>query len=181
MPNGIEKHMDLNTKLHEIFLNTNDWLKFAEAKTATLLAGNGVLIFGILRILKDEKYGQTIELYSIFVIVQLILSLVICLIAFIPSLEMPWLFKKHLRAENENLIYFEHIACHTPTSYIVAVSESIDKKEATYTNYDVMLSGQIITNSVITVKKYKFFKIAIWLTLSAIVTPLIVLVLYELK
>lgn len=171
----------MDAKLNEIFSNTNDWLKFAEVKSATLLAGNGVLVFGILRLLKDEEYGQIITIYSWVVIAQLILSLVVCLVSFIPSLKMPWLFKQNSKVNNENLIYFEHIARHTPTSYLSALSKAFDSNQISYTQYERMLSGQIITNSVITVKKYKLFKIAIWFTLSAIVTPLGALFLYEFK
>jgi|AntRauMFilla1563_2_1112583.scaffolds.fasta_scaffold20749_4 hypothetical protein len=54
----------MDEKLKEIFSNINDWLKFADAKSATLIAGNGALIFGMGRLISSFKpegndhYGQ---------------------------------------------------------------------------------------------------------------------------
>lgn len=171
----------METRLQEIFKNTNDWLKFAEAKSAALMAGNGVLAFGVLRLLQNEDYGKVMVIYSFLAILQLALSFVISLTSFIPSLEMPWLFKNTSKVRNENLIYFEHIASHSPKSYLIALSHAINEKDTAYTKFEQMIASQIITNSVITVKKYKLFKIAAWLTLSSIATPLGAFFLYKLK
>ena len=58
----------MEDKLKDIFENVNNWLKFAEAKNATIVAGNGLLIFGICRLLKDTSINEWILYYIYFVI-----------------------------------------------------------------------------------------------------------------
>ena len=45
------EYLLLDDKLKDIFTIVNDWLKFAEAKSATLIAANAGLIFGIGRLI----------------------------------------------------------------------------------------------------------------------------------
>lgn len=171
----------LDSKLNTIFSNINDWLKFAEGKAAALIAANGALIFGILRQLKDEDCGALITVYAIIVIFQLAVSFILCLVSFIPALKIPWLFKENNTSEADNLFYFQHIANYTPLKYLSVLAKSLDLKKDSFTKYEQMLSAQIIANSVISVRKYKLFKVAIWFTLSAIATPIGAVVLYEIK
>lgn len=71
--------------LEYVFSNVNDWLKFAEAKSATLLAVNGVVLFGILRLVNDLQ----LKLYASCVAgvgcIFFVSSLLLCLSSFIPS------------------------------------------------------------------------------------------------
>ena len=171
----------MDSKLSEIFSNINDWLKFAETKNATLLAGNGVLIFGIIRLIKEGDYSFILVLYVFFVISQLLISFVFCLVSFIPSLEMPWIFKSNTKNDNGNLLYFDDISKYTPISYINDLKKALNIDKEDFTSYEKMLVEQIIVNSVIASKKYKLFKISIWFTLSAIVSPIGAFFLYKLK
>ena len=42
---------NITQQLYQVFNNVNDWLKFAEAKNAMLIAFNGASIFGIIKLL----------------------------------------------------------------------------------------------------------------------------------
>src|SRR5690554_7337941 len=83
--------------LEYIFSNVNDWLKFAEAKSATLLAANGVVLFGILRLVKDLEMNA-VTMLSLFIgCICFSISLILCLSSFVPSLTMPWVHKSTIK------------------------------------------------------------------------------------
>ena len=171
----------MEKKLESIFGNINDWLKFAETKSATLIAFDGLVIFGILRILKDVQLKSEHELYVYIVITQLIISLLIALTSLIPNLSMPWFFKKKQPSETDNLLYFEDIAKYTKSTYLHALYQATGQEARTITPYEKMMTHQIIVNSVIARRKYKLFKLAIWVLLSAIVTPIGAFILFEIR
>ena len=168
----------MEDRLFKIFNNTNDWLKFAETKFASLLAGNGVLIFGILRLLKWQETPFLLKIYIIIVLVQLILSFIFCLVSFIPSLELPWLYKAQNPTDSDNLLFFMDISKYSPIHYLNKLTSSLKTTNHDHSDYEIMISKQIITNSVIASRKYKLFKISIWFTVSSIVTPFGAIVIY---
>jgi hypothetical protein len=56
-------------KLKDIFENVNNWLKFAEAKNATLIAGNGLLIFGVLKTIHEVNINIYLLYYIYFCLI----------------------------------------------------------------------------------------------------------------
>lgn len=106
LPLSVKRNNSLDEQLKNIFSNINDWLKFAETKTATLLTGNGLLIFGILRTIKGQEITQTQTSIICFALLVLILSLLTCLISFIPSLKLPWLVTTKKPTEKDKLLFF---------------------------------------------------------------------------
>lgn len=159
--------------LEYIFSNVNDWLKFAEAKSATLLAANGVVLFGILRLVKDLEMNA-VTMLSLFIgCICFSISLILCLSSFVPSLTMPWVHKKYNKTVNDNLLFFGHIENYTPSAYLEAVRISCGKEKEDKDDYQKMLAQQIITNSVITSYKYSVFKKSIWLTLIGLVAVIV--------
>ena len=77
----------MNKDLLEIHNNVKDWLKFAEAKNAMIIAFNGASIFGISK-MPILDYGNSFgfwEWYFLFSIVFLVFSTLTALISFIPS------------------------------------------------------------------------------------------------
>ena len=44
---------NIEKKLNQIFVNVNEWLKFAEAKNGVLFAFNGAAVIGVLSLYKD--------------------------------------------------------------------------------------------------------------------------------
>ena len=163
----------MDEKLNDIFSNINDWLKYAEAKTATLIAGNAALIFGISKIILSNEVDGNFEKYLIFCCFLCSLSLSLCLLSVIPALSMPWDSKLSDKSEKDSVIYFGDIAKYSPLTYLNLLAKKTDSKNEIFTEYQKDLAYQIIINSVIAFKKYNYFKVAIWFTLSAIVSPLI--------
>jgi hypothetical protein len=174
--------MKLYNILNDNLSKINDWLRFSEAKAATLIAGNGVLIFGILRLIKDGHYNQLLVVYVGLVIFQLFISLVLCLVSFIPTLELKWFTGNSCSVNGtNNLVYFNDICQLSPIEYLESINKANGLIFNDFSAYEKMLSNQIVTNSKIVTRKMKIFKLAIWFTLSAMVTPLGALVLNELK
>lgn len=171
----------MDEKLKFIFDNINDWLKFAEAKAATLIALNGLAIFGILRLIKDMQLSDEIYIYIFAVIIQLVLSALIALTSLIPSLEMPWLFKTSNPDPKDNIFYFESIAKHTGPSFLDSLYAAVGESHKNNSSYENMLSNQIVINSVIARRKFKLFKLSIWLLFSAVATPLGAFILFEVR
>jgi len=163
----------MDEKLQDIFSNINDWLKFAEAKSATLIACNGALIFGISRLISsfDPKGGYL--LYLLLILVLCILSIAICFLSIIPSLSMPWEKKPSGISDKDNLLYFSDIAKYTPLAYLNALKDKLELKGSAFTGYQKDFSNQIIVNSVIADRKYRAFQKAIWLTLAAVISPVL--------
>lgn len=162
----------MEDKLKDIFSNTNDWLKFAETKTATLLAGNGVIIFGLFRIFKDTDTIHDIFIST--VIILLSLSIFINLLSLIPSLKMPFILYTKDKSENDNLLYFGDIIKYSTTEYLTKIKNGTKE----FTDFEQYYAGQIIINSVIALKKFRLFLISIYLTSSAVFILLIALIKY---
>jgi hypothetical protein len=95
--------------LKDIFENVNNWLKFAEAKNATLIAGNGLLIFGVLKTIHELKIDNYLLWYIYFCLALFSLSLVIALISFIPKVKIPTFLLNSNIETNDNLLFYGHI------------------------------------------------------------------------
>ncbi|MFT4804613.1 MAG: hypothetical protein ACI9YE_001818 [Psychroserpens sp.] len=171
----------IEEKLKDIQSIVNEWLKFAEAKSTTLIAGNGVLIFGASRSIISFELEGFLFYYFIFLIILCCFSSILCLLSLVPALSMPWEDKPSNIDENDNLQYFAHIAKYTPSTYLSKLISSLSITSPVINNYQKNQADQIITNSVIAVRKYNLFKKAIWLTLTAVTTPLFALVIYYIK
>lgn len=160
----------MKEQLDRIFTNVNDWLKFAEAKSASLIAANGVILFGALDFTKETVYPMLSESFLYFSHFLFGMSLLLCLSSFVPSLTLPWTHKKNTTKNDDNLLFFGHIENYTPISYLNKLSKALGTNNYQISEYDVMLSKQIITNSVIASYKYSIFKKSIWLTLIGFFT-----------
>jgi hypothetical protein len=171
----------MDGKLNEIFSNINDWLKFAEAKSAALVAGNAALIFGMSRLIFSNETNEIFVAYLIFCSFLCLVSLSICLLSAVPALNMPWDSKPKGITDTDNLLYFGDIAKYSPLAYLNKLAEKIGNQNEKFSGYQKDLALEIITNSVITQRKFYYFKIAIWISLSAIVSPLISSLLYFIR
>ncbi len=171
----------MDDKLKDIFSIVNDWLRFAEAKSATLIAGNAGLIFGISRLISTFQIEGGLLAYLLFSIFLCSVSLVICLFSVMPSLKMPWDKKPTGINELDNLLFYGDIAKYTPVAYLEKLATFIGEENIKLNNYHKNIADQIIVNSVIACKKYAYFKNAIWLTLTALVSPVIALLIVWMK
>lgn len=171
----------MDEKLKDIFSNINDWLKYAEAKSATLIAGNGALIWGLVRVSKSFELSYLFNICLLISVLLCVASLVVCLLSIIPSLNMPWEVKPKGKADDDNLLYFSDIAKYTPVAFLNALETKLGLQHSEYTGYQKDISSQIIVNAVIANAKYKNFQIAIWLTLFALITPIGALVIFLIR
>ena len=69
----------MTERLNIIFLNVNEWLKFAELKHAVIIAFNGAAIFGIFQIFinSETNYPILLNIYLYNTILFLALSILI--------------------------------------------------------------------------------------------------------
>ncbi|MDQ7003442.1 MAG: DUF5706 domain-containing protein [Ghiorsea sp.] len=139
----------MDEKLKEIFYNINDWLKYAEAKSATLIAVNGALIFGISDVISSFNTTGFLTSYLVFCLVLCSISLAICLLSVIPSLKMPWDAKPKGVLPTDNIFYFADIAKYTPQTFLKKLAKRINEEHHTFSGYQQDLTQQIIVNSVL--------------------------------
>lgn len=163
--------------LKDIFDNTNNWLKFAEAKNGAIIALNSALLFGILKFNSTLANENFLRDYYIFMIVfVLLISTIMALLSFIPRLKYPYThFEKP--NNNDNLLYFGDISKYTPNQYYEKI-HTINNGASDKKDFEMYYINQIINNSKITFIKFKQFEIAVWFTLFAFLTPIGGLILY---
>ncbi|WP_076924012.1 Pycsar system effector family protein [Pseudoalteromonas sp. EB27] len=171
----------MDEKLSAIFSNINDWLKYAETKSATLIAGNGALIFGFSRLSLSENINCYASYYLIFCSLLSLISLSICLLSVMPALNMPWESKPKGKYDNDNILFFGHIAKYSTSSYLTKLADKIGEKTPDFTGYQKDLAFQIITNATIANRKYNYFNAAIWFTLASVISPAITILIYLLR
>lgn len=147
-----------------------EWLKFAEAKNAMLIGFNGASIYGIAKALdldfvKDRSFWSG---YAFFVIVTLSFSTIICLIAFVPQLNLIS-SGKYLGTEEPNSIFFEHLKRKSELQIMQIICETTD---TTFSRFEKDIANQIKQNANIASKKYSYFMVAVWMTMCAYITPI---------
>ena len=159
-----------------------DWLKFAEGKNAMLIAANGATIFGVFTILSSNPDLDSMYKFYIFqALLFLFLSAVFCLISFVPQVDIPWLNSKKTPKENDNLLAYADIANYNPELYLEAMckQEAVNLEEVG--SFEKNLSQLIVLYSRIAMRKYALFNLAVWCSLSAVVTPVIGLCIYLIR
>jgi len=167
----------MDVQLKFILTQVNDWLKFAEIKNSGLFAVNGAGVIGLLVLLQTMTDYSWLKSVVYYVVIMLVFSLATCLLSFFPRTKLPWLNQKKKPSENDNPIFFAHISYYSPHDYLRLLQAAVNKNDYNATQFDISLAEQIIINSQIAVRKYRFFNIALFFTLSAILTPFIALLL----
>lgn len=160
---------ELDELLEKNFSNVNSWLNFAEAKNAANIALVVTCIAAIFSL--DD---MNVLLYIVCVI--FIISGICSLLSFLPRLgnkvvrKIPKIFKivKDKEPQNSNLLFFENIKVYAGNAYIKQICD-LYFKENNYnpTKYQLDLSDEIVYNSDIVSRKYKFFKVAVCLDIFA--------------
>lgn len=159
----------MNTTLLEIFNNTKDWLRFAEAKNAMLIAFNGASIYGIAQLpfFKDFQDVTFLKGYTIFVIILLIASTITSLISFVPKVTLPYLSVVRDDLEG-NIFFFEYLRDTNPKKILELLKEKGAGEN--FTKVDEDLAQQIQSLAKVASRKYSLFTIAVWITASAYIT-----------
>lgn len=160
-------------RLKDIFENVNNWLKFAETKNATLVAGNGLLIFGILKILQNLTIKDYVLWYVYFCLVLFTISLILSLISFIPKVKIPYFLLNGNIETADNLLFYGDLLKYNEKSLLEKIKQISPKDDNDASIVlNTMYAEQIIINSKITRNKLSLFDIAIKFTLAGIVSPI---------
>ena len=158
-------------QLYRIFNNVNDWLKFAEAKNAMLIAFNSASIYGISQSLNLDciKGTKFIEIYLMIVILLLVFSTITSLISFAPKVKI--ISGGYYGSGNiSNVLFFEYLKTKSNTEIIQEVTGVSATTQAPYAKVELDIAEQIKQNSIIASVKYSYFTIAVWITIVAYVT-----------
>lgn len=156
----------------KILSRVDAWLKDAKATNAIVIGFNGAAIFGILHLFEMKEFCQCVFLkyYVTNFITLSFAGLFIALISFVPQTRLNWLWRNETSLKKINLLHFGHLAQLDVGGLIKEISKklNISKQEdlGIYQDY----AEQIIMNSKITVRKFDYFRIAVWFTIGAIIT-----------
>ena len=151
--------MESKSELKYIFSNVNNWLKFAEAKHGGVVVLNAGLIVGILSSYRNIQifiYKPTIAIG----IVCFGLSIFLSIISQFPVTENIFYNKKSI--QDPNLFFYGHLS-ELEDKVFINEFKKVDI-EFTPSKLDTDLINQILINARITRSKFRFFKIASYLT-----------------
>ena len=156
-------------QLYRIFNNVNDWLKFAEAKNAMLIAFNSASIYGISQVLDLEliKNNSFCKYYLFVVIIIMIFSTITSLISFAPKVKIldgGW----YSPSNKSNVLFYEYLKTRTNVQIIEEVTGIANTNN--FAKIELDLAEQIRQNSIVTSRKYSYFTIAVWLIIAAYIT-----------
>ncbi len=153
----------------------NEWLQFAEAKNAGLVALDGLALAAILTILPEVEVPEAMTAGLVVASLLLLVSLGISLWSFLPRSDLGNLVSPAGRRPRatDNLYYFGDVCGYRPEQLAAEIARRYDKIR----DYDpaqhlshVDIASQVIANSCITVAKNRSFKVATWIALLALVT-----------
>lgn len=145
-------------ELKEILTLVNDQLKFAEAKNASLIAFNGVLTFGLVRVAVDS-YSSLQQFFLVVSLFLSVFSLLLILYSFLPRLDV-----KTGTGDDNNILFFGHAKNNEVEAYL---EKYLNHKDGDENNLDELVVNQILTNSKITYRKFVVFRKALILSFFA--------------
>lgn len=153
----------MDNNLWKIFDNVNSWLKYAESKNAYILAFIGAQVT-LIKLLDFQTNGRLITSF-----VFLGLCFLVCIFLFFPKTAISsWLYyfaKSHQATnENDNLLFYGHIAKYSVNQYIDRIAKYLNQ-EIKGNKYFEDLCSQIVVNAGIAYTKFNMFKISFWLML----------------
>lgn len=161
-------------QLKAIFANVNDWLKFAEAKCALLVAADGAAAVGGLNFLvqnwKDLPTFWIPYFHSFIFFVTA--SAVVALFALIPRTARSIRRWKDAPEEADNFLFAENLAKYEPAEFLEKLKTRLGDNTVS-SGLQTDYAQQIVIHARITSIKYEIFRISIWLSLTAVTTPLI--------
>jgi hypothetical protein len=178
---------EFSDKLLTIFQNVNDWLKFAEAKNAALLAFSGTGLTATLTVLATAQGLPNSLRAGLFVSTCLLgICALLCALSFLPKTNLEkllWIRNKPSRTSRpkavDNFYYFGDLQKYSE-------AELLDSLNTHYFNNSITspygkecsdLAAQITVNSGIASMKFQFFTYALYcLIISIIAVPILALI-----
>ena len=168
----------MRDELNKILSHVNDWLKFAEAKNAGLLALNMAAVAGIMQGFSTSD--NTDNIFKWIMVSLFTISICIVLFSFLPVLRQVFIYKKYddqqFDAEKDklNCYYFgDHAKINC--SHLIKLLSSKHAPQYVTNSLDVDIASQIITNAEIAIRKYKLFTVSAWISFGGFVMGLILI------
>ena len=164
---------NVENRLLTILEMVNEWLQFAEAKNAGLVALDALGLAAILTILPESEVPDPVARGLVAASLLLLLSLGISMWSFIPRSDIGKLVSAARRQPRatDNLYFYGDVCGYRPEQLAAEIACRYDK----IGTYDprqhpshVDLASQIIANSRITVAKNGYFRVATWIALLAL-------------
>ena len=156
-------------ELKHIFSIVNDWLKFAESKNGALLAINSGIFLSFFSWL-SENLDQLIPKAKIIILISIILlsiSIVICILSFMPKLIITKNTPESSNNDPESIIFFKSISTYKNANiFLEDLIRKMDLKKVCVTEFEIDYANQIINNSKIALLKFQMFNAAV-ITTSA--------------
>lgn len=160
-------------RLSETLNSVNDWLKFAEAKNAVLVAASGVGIWGCFRMAVLPATNCYVDVYLAIVALFMSLGFITSLLSFLPVLEYRWIVPRFEENRGGNLLYFGHLATFSKSELLKKYREATGSKESDVNELHSMYAEQVIINSRIALAKFAFFERAVNFVLWGVLTPVL--------
>lgn len=166
----------METRLLSIYDRISEWLRFAEIKNGALLAFVSAVV-GFIFAQGDNltlDLNPAIVLYVVILLLFLLSAIIVCLLSMLPQLTIldKVAFK---RGAPKSAIFFEtiHRNFKRPGDYVDFLRHSSgEERGGRVTKFELDLAMQILQLSTIARRKFLFFRIAVWLTLFGIGTPI---------
>ena len=160
-------------ELRDTLKSVNDWLKFAEAKNAVVVAASGFALWASLRLALSNETGCYASAYFATLSVFLLAGFLTALLSFLPVLNYRWVVPKRGKLANGNLLYFGYLAKCSKSQVLEAYMKATASKETDVKEIHGMYAEQIIINSRIALAKYAMFEFAVKVLLFGVLTPVV--------
>jgi hypothetical protein len=158
--------------LEKQYRDAFDMIKFGEGKNIALIAFNGALIVGLTKLVSDTN-PDYLYYFLLYAIGMCGISVFISFSALIAKIKDT---KGNISLHrNDNLLFFATLAHMTHEELLEKIKTQY-KCESSNINHEIDLARQVIITSQIAARKFKLFNIAIGFTLSALLTPLSLIV-----
>lgn len=165
-------------ELRNTLESVNDWLKFAEAKNAVVVAASGFALWAPVRLILSSETGCYASAYFAILSVFLLGGFVTALLSFLPVLNYRWIVPAPSGLANGNLLYFGYLATLSKKQVLEAYARATESKEADVKEIHEMYAEQVIINSRIALAKYSMFEFAIKVLLFGVLTPVIAILVF---
>ena len=151
--------------------SVNDWLKFAEAKNAALIAFCSVTIPAYVQHLNSA--GGASQAYCFLAVFFLAAGLLLSLFSVLPMIRLLARADGHGTSKEPNLYYFSDIGMMSAEEFRVRMGDRCAERGW---EFDGDAVDQIHANSVIASRKFRYFDAALRLVLVGLFTPVFAIV-----
>ena len=170
---------ELTGKLTTIFHNVNDWLKYAEAKNAVLLAFSGAaLTANITLLVTVQNLIDSLRVGLIISASLLCICALICALSFLPKINLEkilWIRSLSSRtmaaqSNDDNFFYFGHLKKYNSDELLNAINSLYlnNRISPPYSKECIDLAEQVTVNSGIAFLKFQLFKYSLYSLITSI-------------